>query len=160
MWTQLETGVVIQNWITPTFAIPAKAYMWTWGVGESAQMEPDFWHFHLLFEANDTAIIRLLWNLNQSVLFQKNAAHVDETLDLSLPRTAEVWRWDWLIENPHTTGLRVDNFTVTHYPFSYPERRNGTIAIGAGIFMIAAASLLVVYLKGHNTQRKRRRQSR
>ncbi len=126
--------------------------MWTWGVGSNPRQEPDLWHFHVIFVANDTAIVMLLWNLNESVLFERSAAQIDETFDVSLPRATTLWRWDWLIKNPHETGLSVRNFTVTHYPISFPERQNGVIAVGMGVSLVIAAGVALVYFSRRDTQ--------
>ena len=156
LWTEAETGVVIQNWITPSSAIPGKAYMWTWGVDGSPRSEPDLWHFHVIFVANDSADVVLLWNLNETVLFEKHSPQIDETLDVPLPRTSKLWRWDWLIKNPHDSVLGVMNFTVTHYPVTYPERQNGIVAVSVGFSMIVAASAAYVYFKRQDRRPRRR----
>jgi len=156
LWTEVDTGVHIQNWITPSSAIPGKAYMWTWGVSGNPKSEPDLWHFHVVFVANDSADVLLLWNLNESVLFVRNSARIDETFDVPLPRTSKLWRWDWLIRNPHETTLGVENFTVTHYPLSFPERQNGAMAIAVGISIIAASTAAFVYFKRPGMRPKRR----
>jgi hypothetical protein len=157
LWGQTNTGTFIQNWITPSSQIPGKSYMWTWGVGSNPRQEPDLWHFHVIFVANDTADVLLLWNLNESVLFERSSARIDETFDVALPRTSVLWRWDWLIRNPHETGLTVENFTVSHYPVSFPERQNGIIAITAGVALIIAASVGLIYFRRVETRRRRRR---
>jgi len=119
--------------------------MWTWGVGGNPNLEPEQWHFQVFFLANDSAEVSLLWNLNETVLFRRSAAQIGETIDVPLPRTTALWRWDWLIHNPHETGLRVLNFSVSHYPFSFPERQNGLVAMVLGVSMILAASVLIYF---------------
>ena len=155
MWTETNTGTYIQNWITPSSQIPAKSYMWTWGVGSNPQQEPDMWHFHVVFVANDSADVLLLWNLNESILFERTSAQIDETFDVPLPRTTALWRWDWLIKNPHETGLAVQNFTVSHYPLSFPERQNGIIAIAIGVSLIVAAGVALFYFSRVDTRLRR-----
>lgn len=147
MWTEADNGVIIQNWITPSSAIPGKAYMWTWGVDGNPRAEPDSWHFRVHFVANNSADVLLLWNLNESILFERNSAKIDETFDIPLPRTNQLWRWDWLIRNPHESVLGVENFTVTHFPVRFPERQNGVVAISVGVSMIIAATAVFVYIK-------------
>ena len=98
----------------------------------------------------------LLWNLNETVLFEKHSSQIDETLDVPLPRTSKLWRWDWLIENPHDSVLGVMNFTVTHHPVTYPERQNGIVAVSVGISMIVAASAAYVYFKRQDRRPRRR----
>lgn len=157
LWNEMDTGVFIQNWVTPSSEIPRSAYMWTWGVGGNPNLEPDLWHFQVFFLANDSADVLLVWNLNESVLFERTAAQIEETFDVPLPRTTELWRWDWLIRNPHQTGLRIQNFSVSHYPFSFPERQNGLIAIVLGVSMIVAASCALVYVRRVDTRLRERR---
>ena len=130
--------------------------MWTWGVDGSPTSEPDLWHFRVIFVANDSADVVLLWNLNETVLFEKKSAQINETLDVPLPRTSKLWRWDWLIKNPHESVLRVMNFNVTHYPVRYPERQNGIVAVGVGISILVAASATHVYIKRQDKRPRRR----
>lgn len=147
LWSETNTGTFIQNWITPSSEIPRKSYMWTWGVGSNPQQEPDQWHFHVIFVANDTADVLLLWNLNESVLFQRKSSRIDEVFDVPLPRTTVLWRWDWLIRNPHESGLAVRNFTVFHYPVSFPERQNGVSAITVGVSLVVAACVAMLHFR-------------
>ena len=153
-WTQEVSGNVIRNWISPSTVVPAKAYKWTWGVGSVPQSEPDSWHFQVIFTANNSAQVSLLWNLNQSILFERNSSKINETFDVSLPRANQAWRWDWLIENPHKTALGVQNFTIIHYPITYPQRQNGTVAIVVGLFVFVAASLAMFYFRNQDKLRK------
>lgn len=152
LWTETSSGGVTQNWITPASAIPAHAYMWTWGIDGDPKEEPDLWHFHVIFSANDTAEVLLLWNLNQSILFQRNSSRIDETFETALPRTNQPWRWDWLIRNPHGSALGVDNFTITHFSVRYSERQNGGTAIGTGLFLIVAAAIAFVYFSRRDSR--------
>ncbi len=154
LWTQTNTGAVIQNWITPTSIIPGNAYMWTWGVEGTPAQEPDLWHFHVFFVSNDTAEVLLIWNLNQSTLFDRNSSKIDETFDVQLPRTNQPWRWDWLIRNPNNRFLLVENFTVTHYPLRYPERQNGAIAMGVGALLIITSIAAFVFFRHRRSQRQ------
>jgi len=157
LWVQAETGVVIQNWITPTTTIPPDAWKWTWGVGATASQEPDAWHFKVFFRANDTAQVLLLWNLNETVLFSREALQVDETFDIQLPKTGQDWRWDWLIKNLNPTTLTVYNFTVMHYPIRYPERTNGLAAVVVGVGLLVIAGALVVNSRRRDSGRNVRR---
>jgi hypothetical protein len=157
---EVEIGGVIKNWLAPSSTIPGKANLWTWGVEDKAQSEPDLWHFHVVFLANITANVILLWNLNESVLFERNSARIDETFDLSLPRTDQNWRWDWLVTNPNELVLGIENFTVTHYSIRFPHRQNGVLAIVAGISIIIAASSGFVYSRRLETRQKQQNPSR
>ncbi len=157
LWAETRSGGVIRNWVTPASVIPSHQYMWTWGVDGVAKDEsdlPDLWHFHIVFSANDTAEVLLTWNLNQSILFQRNSLRIDETFDVALPRTNGSWRWDWLIKNPHSSALRVDNFTITHYSVRYPERRDGFVAVGTGFFIIFGATAALVYVRRRDSRQR------
>ena len=105
LWIRTDYGATTRNWITPQSRIPEKGYMWTWGVEGNPRAEPDEWHFHVMFAANRTADIILFWKLNESVLYERSSAQIDESFDVALPRTTESWRWDWLIRNPHDSVL-------------------------------------------------------
>jgi hypothetical protein len=153
LYVETESGGFIQNWTTPATTIPSKAYMWTWGVEGVQADQPDSWHFHVVFEANATGEVFLMWNLNQSVLFNRNSSKIDETFEVVLPRTSGSWRWDWLIKNPNSSGLTVDNFTVSHYSIRYPERMNGLMAIGAGLIMVVAAAGVLAYFRRRRISR-------
>lgn len=157
LWTKAENGVIIQNWVAPSHPIPRGGSMWTWGVGGTSKSEPAAWHFQVLFDANASADVSLLWNLNESVLFERRSSHIDETFELSLPRTSNPWRWDWLVRNEQGSGLRVENFTVTHYPVSFPERQNGAIAIGTGTSIIIAAIVTLAISRRRDTRQRRPR---
>ncbi len=152
LWGQAETSGVIQNWVSPASTIPGNTYMLTWGVDGSPEKEPDVWHFHVVLVANSTADVLLLWNLNESILYQKSGSKIDETFDVPLPRTNNAWRWDWMIKNPQSSMLGVANFTITHYAIMYPERQNGLIAIGLGLAIIAVAGVSYTYLSRRGTQ--------
>jgi hypothetical protein len=154
LWSEVYTGDVIRNWIAPSTVIPENAGKWAWGVGGDSGEEPDQWHFQVFFEANHTANVLLMWNLNQSVLFARNSSKIDESFAVALPVSREAWRWDWLIRNPNSTILNVYNFTVTHYSISFPERQNGFIAIAAGSITSVVAGIAIVYLNHRDSQRK------
>jgi len=128
MWNRAEYGSTIVNWITPSHHIPNNGYMWTWGVAGIPSDEPDEWHFHVIFSANRTAVITLVWNLNETTLFERRGAAIDESFAVQLPRTNAPWRWDWRISNPNSSVLGVANFTVTHYSIKFPLRHIGSIA--------------------------------
>lgn len=155
VWNEAQSGVVIENWVTPATTIPGHALILTWGVGGNSQEEPDLWHFQISFKANETAHVMLVWNLNESVLFERRAASVNETFDVPLPR-AQVWRWDWMIENPHSTVLSIGNFTIVHYPVRFPERQNAIIAVGAGLAMTIGAAFAFYYVNRQRIRPKRR----
>jgi len=152
LYSQTDSSNMIQNWIAPSSFIPGNAYMWTWGVEGSANNEPDLWHFHVMFVANDTAQVLLMWNLNESILFERSSSKIDEIFDARLPRTNQHWRWDWLIRNPHSSGISVENFTVTHYSVRYPERLNGIVAVGTGLFFVIATASLLFYFNRRRIQ--------
>jgi hypothetical protein len=145
LWNEAQSGVVIQNWVTPATIIPGHKFILTWGVDGNAQEEPDLWHFHISFTANETAHVMLVWNLNESVLFERRAANVNLTFEVPLPRTQQAWRWDWKIENPESAILAIGNFTILHYPIRFPERQNAIVAIGAGLAMVTTATLTFHY---------------
>jgi hypothetical protein len=136
MWNRTDYGSTIVNWITPSSRIPAKGNMSTWGVAGASATEPDEWHFHVVFSANRTARITLMWNLNETILFEKSAATIDESFNVALPRTAVSWRWDWVIRNPDRSWLGVYNFTVTNYSITHPQRQVGSMALGAGFVAV------------------------
>lgn len=149
LWGRTDSGRVIQNWVTPALAIRGHEYMWTWGVGGIAREEPDLWHFHVDFIANGTAEVFLMWNLNQSILFLRNSSMINETFEVPLPRANGAWRWDWLIMNPHSSVLGVENFIVTHYSVRHPERQNAIVATSTGVFITVACSALVYSGRRH-----------
>jgi len=158
LWDEAQSGVVIENWVTPATTIPGHALILTWGVGGNSQEEPDLWHFQISFRANETAHVMLVWNLNESVLFERRAADVNETFDVALPR-AQVWRWDWMIENPQSAILSIGNFTIIHYPIRFPERQNATAAIGIGLALTIGAAFTFYYFSRRGIRRKLRSQS-
>jgi hypothetical protein len=154
LWSEVDTGTVIQNWIVPSSVIPGNAGKWTWGVGGDPGQEPNQWHFHVFFQANQTANVLLVWNLNQSVLFARNSSSMDESFDVVLPVSHEPWRWDWLIRNPYATALEVYNFTISHYSVRFPERQNGVIAIGVGAVIALVAGITLVYFERRGIRRR------
>ncbi len=160
LWNEGQSGVVIENWVTPATTIPGHALVLTWGVGGSSPEEPDLWHFHVSFSANETAHVLLVWNLNESVLFERRGMSVNETFDATLPRTQQAWRWDWMIENPESAVLAIQNFTIVHYPIRFTERQNSIAAIGTGLAIAVAASFAFYYFSHQRTRRRRRSRSR
>lgn len=152
LWYHSEIGYVVENWLAADTPIPGKAYMWTWGVGGNPMLQADFWHFEVLFAANDTARVQLLWNMNESVLFNEFSSEFSKSFDIPIPPESSSWRWDWLIQNPHETFLLVKNFTVTHYSIRYPERTNGTVAIGLGSVLLAAGLTMFVHPRRQRSQ--------
>jgi hypothetical protein len=154
MWNRADHGSTIVNWITPSTRIPAKGNMSTWGVAGAPATEPDEWHFHVVFTANRTAKITLMWNLNETILFEKNAATIDESFTVALPRSTVSWRWDWVIRNPDSSCLGVYNFTVTHYSITYPERQFGLITLGAGLVAVLVVPIVIVFLRQRDIQLK------
>lgn len=147
MWVQPVPEDTIENWITPSSRIPGNGLMMTWGVGGGPMGEPDAWHFHVVFCANSTANIVLLWNLNETTLFEKSSNKLDESFTVALPRTTHSWRWDWAIMNPGDSVLRVENFTVTHYAIRYPERSVGSMALGTGLIAVVAVPILKIHFR-------------
>jgi hypothetical protein len=150
LWSKVDRGPVHRFYSLHPPQIPAKGYFSTWGVEGSAGDEPDEWNFYVIFEANTTADIVLTWNVNQSVLFERNSAKLNETFVVALPRTNAPWRWDWVVRNPHDSGLAVENFTVIHYSITYPERSVSLTALGAGIgtMLFAVAALVHITRRG------------
>ena len=121
--------------------------MWTWGVAGIASAEPDEWHYDVIFSANSTAEVDLVWNLNQTILFTKSSSMINESFNVNLPRTDSSWRWDWLIKNVGGSVLGVANFTVTHYPIRHPQRSIGSVLLGAGLAIIIAAPISAIWFK-------------
>jgi hypothetical protein len=158
LWVRTEHGPTTRNWINPESRIPGKGYMWTWGVEGNPRTEPDEWHFHVMFAANESADIILFWKLNESVLYERRSAQIDESFDVPLPRTNELWRWDWLIRNPHDSVLDVKNFTVVHYSIKYPERQIGILVLGSGVIASLAVPIAIAYQR-HRDMRPRSRNS-
>ena len=152
LWAKTEVGAVIRNWIAPSSNIYGHENMWTWGVDGVAGDEPDLWHFHVFFVANDTGEVLLVWNLNQSTLFGRNSSRIDATFEIPLPRTNQSWRWDWLVKNPYASTLRVENFTVTHYPIRHLERVKGLVLVGVGLSMLLATPAMLLYFKRRDSQ--------
>jgi hypothetical protein len=159
LWIRTDYGATTRNWITPQSRIPGKGYMWTWGVEGNPRAEPDEWHFHVMFAANRTADIILFWKLNESVLYERSSAQIDESFDVALPRTTESWRWDWLIRNPHDSVLSVENFTVVHYSMKYPERQIGSLVLGSGVIALLAVPIAIAYLRRRDIRRRSRNSS-
>ena len=145
MWSKTDYSPTSRFYIIPVHFVPSNGYFWTWGMEGKAGTEPDAWHFHIVFAANETAVVTLLWNSNQTVLFSKSSAKMLENFDVALPRTDESWRWDWLIKNPNDLVLLVENFTIIHYSIKYPERRNGLTLFSVGLAASFAALVAEVY---------------
>jgi len=146
LWNRTDDGGTITNWITPSTRIFANGNMPTWGVAGISAAEPDAWHFQVVFLANRTATIALVWNLNETTLFKKSAATIDESFDVALPRATGSWRWDWVIMNPDSSVLQVYNFTVTHYPITHPKRELGLfISVGGFTAVLAAPIAFLSY---------------
>ncbi len=154
MWNNADYGITMTNWITPSLPIAGNGNMWTWGVAGIPTAEPDEWHFHVVFSANRTAKVALVWNLNESTLFEKIAATIDESFTVALPRTNVSWRWDWVIRNTDSSVVRVYNLTVTHYSITYPQRRVGLIALGCGFMAVLAAPIATVFLRRRDIRRQ------
>lgn len=147
LWIRTDYGATTRNWITPQSRIPAKGYVWTWGVEGNPRAEPDEWHFHVMFAANKSADIILFWKLNESILYERSSAQIDEAFDVALPRTTGSWRWDWLIRNPDDLVLNVENFTVVHCSINYPERQIGSLILGSGVTALLAVPIAIAYLR-------------
>jgi hypothetical protein len=153
LWNRMDDGSTMTNWIAPSTRIIGNGNMPTWGVAGIPAAEPDAWHFHVVFSANRTATIALVWNLNETTLFEKSAVTIDESFNVALPRTAVSWRWDWVIMNPDSSVLRVYNFTVTHYPITYPERQLGLITLVGGFTAVLAVPIAVAFLRHRDIRR-------
>jgi len=153
LWNRTDYGGTIVNWITPSSRIPGNGNMWTWGVAGIPAAEPDEWHFHVVFSANRTARIALVWNLNETTLFEKSAATIDESFNVALPRTTFPWRWDWVIRNPDSSWLGVYNFTVTHYPITYPKRQLGYLALAGGFIAVLVAPIAIAFIRHRDIRR-------
>jgi hypothetical protein len=154
LWVRACYGPVIQNWVNPQSRIPAGGYMWTWGVSGNARSEPDEWHFHVIFAADNAANITLLWKLNERILYHRSSAHIDETFVVALPRASGSWRWDWLVGNPSDSTLTVDNFTVVHYAIEHPERQTGSLLLGSGIIALLSIPFAIVYARHQHNEPK------
>jgi hypothetical protein len=147
LWNRTDDGGTMINWITPSTRILANGNMPTWGVAGIPASEPDEWHFDVVFSANRTAKIALVWNLNETTLFEKSGTTIDESFNVALPRTTDSWRWDWVIVNPDSSVLRVYNFTVTHYPITYPYRQIGLITLVGGFTVVLATPIAIAFLR-------------
>lgn len=90
MWVRTDYGVE-NRFLTAPLRIPERGYYWTWGVNGDPRVEPDEWHFHVVFTANKTADVVLLWNMNESILFERSSAKIDEGFDVALPKTTEIF---------------------------------------------------------------------
>jgi hypothetical protein len=147
LWEEFQAGTLIVNYVPPASPIPAHSYVLTWGVGGLSSAEPDLWHFHVFFTANETGQVLLIWNLNQSILFERQGSNLNETFDMPLPRTLQSWRWDWMIRNTNDLVLKIENFTVAHYPVQFPNRQKGLILILVGASIVIVAITTIVYLR-------------
>jgi len=141
------------NWITPSLPIAGNGKMPTWGVAGVPAEEPDEWHFQVVFSANGTGTIALVWNLNATTLFEKSGAAIDESFNVAMPRSSVAWRWDWVIINPDNLVLRVYNFTVRHYPISFPERQPGLVTLVGGLIFTIAASVTIAFFRYRDIRR-------
>jgi hypothetical protein len=153
MWMKTDYGVASRFFTVP-LRIPGKAHYSTWGVVGSAELEPDEWHFHVVFAANRTANVVLSWKMNESILYERTSDMIDEVFNVALPRTSEAWTWDWIIENPHDSALRVDNFTVVHYPIMHPGREVGSVLLSAGIIVVFVVPSIMAYLRRLDMRQK------
>jgi hypothetical protein len=147
MFTQTKYGPITRFWTGPTIRVPANSITPTWGVGGNATQEPDEWHFEVFFTANRTATIKLVWNLNESLLYEKTSAAINESFSVALPKASGDWRWDWAIHNSQDSALGVQNFTVIHYSIQHPQRQIGILMLSGGIIAVIAASIALVYLR-------------
>jgi len=146
MWSTTVYGPTSRFYTIPVHFVPSNGYFLTWGVEGNAETEPDAWHFGLVFAGNETAVIELVWNANQTVLYSITSAKLTETFDVELPRTDQSWRWDWAIKNPNRLTLLVENFTIVHYSIKYPERHAGLALIGLGLAAGVTAAVSEVCL--------------
>jgi len=156
LWNLTDDGNIMTNYITPSLPIAGRGIMPTWGVAGVSSAEPDEWHFQVVFSANRTAKIALVWNLNATTLFEKSGAAIDESFNVALPRSSVSWRWDWVIINPESSVLRVYNFTVTHYPLSFPEREPGLVVLAGGLTFLLAAPIALAFFRRQDIQRRSR----
>jgi len=144
MSTETEHSATSRFYVIPHF-VPSNGYFWTWGVVGSAGTEPDAWHFQIVFVANESAVVALMWNSTQKVLFSESSAKIMDTFDVPLPRTNESWRWDWVIRNPNRLMLLVENFTIVHYSIKYPGRERGFVLLGLGLAATLGALVVEAY---------------
>ena len=152
MWSKTEYSPTSRFYTVPVHFIPSDGYFWTWGMIGNAGTEPDAWHFYVVFAGNETAVVELLWNANQSILFSKTSAKMTETFDVELPRTDQSWRWDWVIKNPNRLMLLIENFTIVHYSIKYPERQKGLTLVSLGLAATLTAAVLEVYVWRRRSQ--------
>jgi len=145
-WSKPEYGQTSRFYTIPGHFVHSNGYFLTWGMEGNAGTEPDAWHFHVAFVANQTAVIALLWSSNQSVLFSRRSANLMETFDVALPKTDESWSWDWMIKNPNNSTLLVENFTIVHYSIKYPERQRGLMLFSAGLAATLTTLIAEVYV--------------
>jgi hypothetical protein len=153
MWIKTDYGVTSRFFTVP-LRIPGKAHYSTWGVAGGPELEPYEWHFHIVFSANRTANVVLSWKMNESILYERTSDMIDEVFIVALPRTSVTWTWDWIIENPNDSALRVDNFTVVHYPIMYPGREVGSVLLSTGIIVVFAVPIIMVYLRRLDIRQK------
>jgi hypothetical protein len=160
LWSKAEFSPTSRFYIIPVHFVPSNGYYWTWGMEGNSGTEPDAWHFHVVFAANETAVVALLWNTNQSVLFSKTSAKMTETFVVELPRTGQPWRWDWVIKNPDRLTLLVENFTIVHYSIKYPERQKGVVLFSVGLAATLTATVAQVYVSRRHSQPMSHKSSR
>ncbi len=154
LWLRADHGPVYRFYSGRLPQIPAGAYLSTWGFRGSPTAEPDEWNFNVIFAANNTADVVLAWNRNQTVLYQKTSANLNETFVVALPRTTSPWSWDWFVRNPHDSTLEIKNFTVIHYSLTYPERKQSVIALGAGTAAVVLAGGALAYFTRRDSRLK------
>ncbi len=150
LWNERLEGNIIENWIQSSTIILPHSNKWTWGVGGDPSQKPDMWHFHVYFGSNNTSSLQLMWNLNQTTLFESNSSKVDQDIDISLPATNTEWRWDWVITNTLGSAILIRNFTIVHYPVTFPSRLMGEFFLVTAVMIIVAPAILVAYsIKTH-----------
>jgi hypothetical protein len=154
LWSEKEYGPTSRFYTIPVHFIPSSGYFWTWGMEGNAGTEPDAWHFYVVFAGNETAVVELLWNTNQSVLYSKTSAKLTDTFDVELPRTDQSWKWDWVIKNPNRLMLWVENFTIVHYSVKYAERQKGLTFICLGLAAILAGAVAEVCVWRRRSQQR------
>jgi hypothetical protein len=152
LWLRSENGSVIRNWINPHFKIPPGGYMWTWGVLGNAKSEPDEWHFHVIFAADNVANVTLLWKHHERILYHRSSAEFDETFVVALPKVNGSWTWDWLVGNPGKSTLTVDNFTVIHFSISHPKRQTGTLLLSSGTIALLSIPVVIAYARRQDAE--------